>query len=332
MTSFPSTRLRRLRQSSAIRDLVKEVRLHKNQLVYPLFIKEGISEAIPIASMPGYQQLSLNCLKDEIKEIEAAGLKNIILFGIPTLKDAHGSSACREDGIVQKAIQHIKTVAPHLLLIADLCFCQYTDHGHCGVINPHRGGIEVDNDLTLDMLKIQAVSLVKAGADVIAPSGMMDGMVAAVREALDQEGYCHIPIMSYGVKYASALYGPFRQATEGEYISGSRKSYQMDLSNGHEALREAALDIEEGADMLMVKPGHTYLDILYRVKQAFSSIPLAVYHTSGEYSMIKAAAEKGWIDEKQVVLEVMASFQRAGANIIITYFAKSVAQWLKEEE
>ncbi|MBL0941125.1 MAG: porphobilinogen synthase [Alphaproteobacteria bacterium] len=331
MASFPSTRLRRLRQSSAIRDLVKETRLHKNQLVYPLFIKEGISEPIPIASMPGYKQLSLNCLKEEIKEIEALGIKNIILFGIPALKDTQGLSACREDGIVQKAIQQIKILAPHLLLIVDLCFCQYTDHGHCGIINLHNGSIDVDNDLTLDMLKIQAISLAKAGADVIAPSGMMDGMVAAVREALDQEGYYHIPIISYGVKYASALYGPFRQATEGKYFAGSRKSYQMDLSNGQEALREAALDIGEGADILMVKPGHTYLDILYRIKQAFPSIPLAVYHTSGEYSMIKAAAEKGWIDEKQVILEVMSSFQRAGANIIITYFAKNVAQWLKED-
>jgi len=332
MASFPSTRLRRLRQSTAIRQLVKEVRLHKNQLVYPLFIKEGISDSIPIASMPGYKQLSLNCLKAEIEEIEALGLKNIILFGIPALKDTHGLSACREDGIVQKAIQHIKALSPHLLIITDLCFCQYTDHGHCGVIDSHRGILDVDNDLTLDMLKIQAISLAKAGADIIAPSGMMDGMVGAVRQALDQEGYCHIPLLSYGVKYASSLYGPFRQATEGEYISGSRKTYQMDLSNGHEALREAALDIQEGADILMVKPGHTYLDILYRIKQAFPSIPLAVYHTSGEYSMIKAAAERGWIDEKQVVLEVMASFQRAGADIIVTYFAKNVVQWLKEND
>jgi porphobilinogen synthase len=331
MASFPSTRLRRLRQSPAIRHLVKETRLHKNQLIYPLFIKEGISQAIPITSIPGYNQLSLNCLKTEIKEIERAGINNIILFGIPAFKDSSGSSACREDGIIQKAIQHIKALSPHLLLIADLCFCQYTEHGHCGVTHHHRGEEDVDNDLTLDILKIQAISLANAGADIIAPSGMMDGMVSAIRSALDQEGYSHIPIMSYGVKYASALYGPFRQATEGKQITGNRKTYQMDPANGHEALREANLDIEEGADILMIKPGNTYLDVIYRIKQAFPSIPLAIYHTSGEYSMIKAAAEKGWIDEKQVVLEIMTSFRRAGADMMVTYFAKQVAQWLEEE-
>lgn len=331
MSSFPTTRLRRLRQTPSLRQLTKETRLHKEQLILPLFIKEGISEPVPVPSMPGYHQLSLNCLKKEIKEIKELGIKNIILFGVTDVKDEWGSSSSREDGIVQKAIHEIKSLHPDLLVMADLCFCQYTDHGHCGITHQHKNGYDVDNDATLEILNKQAISLATAGADVVAPSGMIDGMVGYIRQTLDSVGFKHIPIMSYAVKYASALYGPFRQATEGNPILGDRRTYQMDFSNGHEALREAALDIHEGADILMVKPGHTYLDIIYRIKQTSPYIPLAVYHTSGEYSMIKAAAERQWIDEKQTVLEVMTAFRRAGADIILTYYAKNIASWLEED-
>lgn len=331
MSSFPTTRLRRLRQTPSLRQLTKETRLHKEQLILPLFIKEGISEKVPVSSMPGYYQLSLNCLKKEIQEIKELGIKNIILFGVPDVKDEWGSASSREDGIVQKAIHEIKSLHPDLLVMADLCFCQYTDHGHCGITHQHKNGYDVDNDATLEILNKQAISLATAGADVVAPSGMIDGMVGYIRQTLDSVGFKHIPIMSYAVKYASALYGPFRQATEGNPILGDRRTYQMDYSNGYEALREAALDIQEGADILMVKPGHTYLDILYRIKQTSPYIPLAVYHTSGEYSMIKAAAERQWIDEKQTVLEVMTAFRRAGADIILTYYAKNIASWLEED-
>jgi len=331
MSTFPTTRLRRLRQTSSLRQLTKETRLHKEQLILPLFIKEGIDEPVPVPSMPGYHQLSLSCLKKEIKEIKELGIKNVLLFGIPDSKDEWGSSASREDGIVQKAIHEIKSLHPDLLVMADLCFCQYTDHGHCGITHQHKNGYDVDNDATLEILNKQAISLATAGADVVAPSGMIDGMVGYIRQTLDSVGFKHIPIMSYAVKYASALYGPFRQATEGSPLLGDRRTYQMDFSNGHEALREAALDVQEGADILMVKPGHTYLDILYRIKQTSPYIPLAVYHTSGEYSMIKAAAERQWIDEKQTVLEVMTAFRRAGADIILTYYAKDIASWLEED-
>ncbi len=331
MSSFPTTRLRRLRQTSSVRHLTREMRLHKEQFVLPLFVKEGISEPVPLSSMPGSYQLSLSCLKKEIKEIKELGIKSLILFGIPSLKDERGSAASQKDGIVQKAIHEIKSLCPDLVLIADLCFCQYTDHGHCGIIHQQKKGHDIDNDATLEILGAQAMSLAEAGADIVAPSGMVDGMVGYIRQTLDQEKYTHIPIMSYAVKYASALYGPFRQATEGNPILGDRQTYQMDSSNAHEALREAAFDIEEGADILMVKPGHTYLDILYRIKKAYPFIPLAAYHTSGEYSMIKAAAERNWIHEKQTVLEIMTAFRRAGADIILTYYAKNIARWLEED-
>lgn len=328
---FPKTRLRRLRKSAALRALVSETQLNTDKLILPLFIKHGTRVKNPIASMPGHYQLSTDMLEEEINSITALGLKSVILFGIPAEKDGHGSDACSDNGIVQTAIRTIKKIAPELLVISDICLCEYTDHGHCGVIADHQHGneVEVDNDKTLALLGKQAVSHAKAGADVIAPSGNMDGMVAAIRHALDEAGFSNLPILSYSVKYASAMYGPFRQAAEGAPQFGDRRTYQMDIANSKEAMRECKLDIAEGADMLMVKPAHTYLDIIYRVKQAHPEIPLCAYHVSGEYSALKAAAEKGWLDERKSALEVLTSIHRAGADFIITYFAKDAAEWLK---
>ncbi len=320
----PISRPRRLRKTPALRTLVSETALTVNDLVLPLFIKAGENIKHPIASMPGHYQLSLDQLDEEITEIRNLKIPAVILFGIPATKDAMGSCALHDDGVVQLAIRKIKTLAPDLLVISDLCFCEYTDHGHCGVIDANTN--QVDNDKTLQLLAKQAVSHVKAGADIIAPSGMMDGMVAAIRHGLDDSRFTDTPILSYAVKYASSFYGPFREAAEGAPMFGDRRTYQMDPSNTNEALKETALDVQEGADMLMVKPAQSYLDVIYRVKQQHPALPLGAYQVSGEFAMIKAAAEKGWLDEEQAMLESLLSIKRAGADFIITYFAKAVAK------
>ena len=328
---FPKTRLRRLRGSANMRDLVRETYLHPDKLVLPLFIKQGIQIKQPILSMPGHFQLSVDRLEEEIKSIQALGIKSVILFGIPEHKDSLGTDSYSEHGIIQTAIPVIKKYAPEMLVISDVCFCEYTDHGHCGVVTEKREDREVfvDNDKTLELLARQSVSHAKAGADIIAPSGAMDGMVQTIRGALDNAGFHHLPILSYAVKYASAMYGPFRLAAEGAPKFGDRRTYQMDYANAAEALRECALDIAEGADMLMIKPAHTYLDIIHRVKETFPHLPLGAYHTSGEFAMLKASVEKGWLDEQTGVLEVLTAIHRAGADFIITYYAKEVAAWLK---
>lgn len=323
---FPKTRLRRLRHNAALRNLVKETQLNCDSLVLPLFIRHGNDIKKPIAAMPLHFQLSVDRLEEEIETISALGIKSVILFGIPAKKDPLGKDSYSDQGIVQSAIPVIKKAAPQLLVMSDVCFCEYTDHGHCGILNAQQ---MIDNDQTLGLLTQQAISHAKAGADVIAPSGMIDGMVGAIREGLDKAGYPHIPILSYSVKYASSLYGPFREAAEGAPMFSDRRTHQMDHHNALGSLRECALDIAEGADMLMVKPAHTFLDVIYRVKEAYPSLPLGAYHTSGEFAMIKAAAEKGWVDEKQTALEVLTAIRRAGADFIITYFAKEAARWLK---
>lgn len=321
---FPQTRLRRLRHHSAIRHLVRETRLRLEDLVLPLFIKHGTGIKKPIASMPGHFQLGLADLADEIESLTALGIKNILLFGIPAEKNALGSDSYAEDGIIQRALPIIKKTAPDMLVMTDVCFCEYTDHGHCGVMTDNK----LNNDKTLELLAKQAISHARAGADIVAPSGMLDGMVLAIRQGLDLAGYSETPILSYSVKYSSAMYGPFREAAEGTPKFGDRRTHQMDFANSAEALRECALDISEGADMLMVKPAHTYLDVISRIKQAYPALPLGAYHTSGEYAMLKAAAEKGWIDEQSSALEVLTAIKRAGADFIITYFAKAAAEWI----
>lgn len=322
---FPQTRLRRLRHHAGLRELIKETHLRPENLVLPLFIHHGTNINQPIASMPGHAQLSVDQLTEEARQIVALGIKSVILFGIPAQKDGLGRDAYSDNGIIQTAIPVLKQAAPELLVITDVCFCEYTDHGHCGVIT----GQDVDNDKTLALLAKQAVSHAKAGADIIAPSGMIDGMVETIRKALDAENFQHLPILSYSAKYASAMYGPFRDAALGTPQFGDRRTHQMHIANAHEATRECALDIAEGADMLMVKPAHTYLDVIARIKQLYPALPLAAYHTSGEYAMIKAAAEKGWMTERDAALEVLLSIRRAGADLIITYFAKDAAQWLR---
>lgn len=329
MAIMPSLRLRRLRQSATMRRLVRETRLSVDDLVLPLFVKEGHELKVPVSSMPGQYQFSLDQLSQEIDDIVALGIPAVLLFGIPGHKDAQGSDSLSADGIIAKAIAAIKQQAPDLLVMADVCMCEYTDHGHCGVLHEHKGVVDVDNDATLPLLAQQAVVMAKAGADIIAPSGMMDGMVAAIRDGLDQAGYHDLPILSYAVKYASNFYGPFREAAEGGMTFGDRRSYQMDPANGREALREAMLDVDEGADMLMVKPALAYLDVIQRVKDAYPEIPLGAYCVSGEYAMIKAASEQGWINERDVVLETLVSMKRAGADFIINYFCKDVARWLQ---
>lgn len=328
---FPTTRLRRLRHQPGLRNLVRQTTLDAADFVLPLFIKHGTGIKNPIASMPGQFQLSIDQLENEIKEITQLGIKNVILFGIPEHKDPLGKDSYSDQGIIQTAIPVIKKLAPELMVISDICFCEYTDHGHCGVIEKQYDQYILDNDKTLELLVKQAVSHAQAGADIIAPSGMIDGMVHAIRNGLDKAGFSHIPILSYSVKYSSSMYGPFRQAAEGAPKFGDRSTHMMDVANSNESIRECALDIAEGADMLMVKPAHTYLDIISRVKETYPALPLGAYHTSGEFAMIKAAAEKGWINEKNSVLEVLTSIRRAGADFIITYFAKDAATWLKEQ-
>ncbi|MBF0627010.1 MAG: porphobilinogen synthase [Magnetococcales bacterium] len=316
-------RPRRLRRTAAIRRLVRETRLAPEDLVLPLFIVPGEGIRKPVSSMPGVAQLSIDEALPVAREAQQLGLGGIILFGIPKIKDSHGSDAVDPEGIVQQAIRAIKEDLPELWVIADTCLCEYTDHAHCGVLQGH----EVDNDATLEILGRAAVSYAEAGVDMVAPSGMMDGMVGAIRAALDRAGHTQIPILSYAVKYASAYYGPFREAAENTPTFGDRRSYQMDPSNRREALREAALDVEQGADWLMVKPGLAYMDILRELRDQFQ-LPLAVYNVSGEYAMVKAAAAQGWIDEPRVVLETLTGFKRAGADMILTYHALDAARWL----
>ena len=281
--------------------------------------------------MPGVFQLSLDELEKEVKEVAKLGIGGVLLFGIPDAKDAVGSDSYDDDGIIQQAVKVVKRAAPQLLVITDVCFCEYTDHGHCGILDEHTGRMDVNNDATLELLAKQAVSHAKAGADMLAPSGMMDGMVGAMRRALDGAGFTHVPIMAYSAKYAGGFYGPFREAAESTPKSGDRRSYQMDCAaDPGQALREVALDVGEGADIVMVKPALAYLDIVCRIRQAFPGVPLAAYNVSGEYSMVKAAAARGWIDERSVAMDVTTSIVRAGASIVITYWAKDLARWLSE--
>ncbi len=322
---LPYRRLRRLRRNDIIRRMVRETTLSVNDLIYPLFVTEGKEIRNPIASMPGNYQLSIDQLIIEVKEVYKLGIPAIILFGIPAHKDEIGSDAISEQGIIQRAVRAIKDAVPEIYIITDVCFCEYTDHGHCG---PIKDG-EVDNDATLDLLAKQVLTHANAGADMVAPSGMMDGMVASIRNALDENNFKYLPIMSYAVKYASAFYGPFRDAAESAPQFGDRRGYQMDPPNAREALNEVDLDVEEGADIIMVKPALPYLDIIHQVYGRIN-LPVAAYNVSGEFSMVKAAAQLGWIDERRVAMEILTAIKRAGASLILTYFAKDVAKWLSE--
>ncbi len=323
---FPATRLRRLRRTAALRGMVRETRLAAEQLVLPLFACPGEGVARPVGSMPGVYQHSVDRLVATAAEAHAAGVRGVLLFGLPERKDATGSASWDDDGIVQRALRALAREVPGLVKIADLCFCEYTDHGHCGVLAPP-DHTEVDNDATVANLERQAVSLARAGADVIAPSDMMDGRVGAVRAALDAAGKAEVPILSYAVKFASGFYGPFREAAESVPSFGDRRAYQMDPANGREAMREAALDVEEGADLLMVKPALPYLDVLAALRRRWD-LPLAAYHVSGEYAMLKAAAERGWLDYDRVLMESLIAIRRAGADLIVTYGAVDAARLL----
>ncbi|MGK9043514.1 porphobilinogen synthase [Mammaliicoccus vitulinus] len=318
-------RHRRLRSSQVMRNMVKETYVHKSDLIYPIFVIEEDNIKNEITSMPGIYQLSLNLLEEELKEAYDLGVRGVMFFGIPNEKDACGTGAFIDDGIIQKATRLSKSKFPDLLVVADTCLCEYTDHGHCGVIDEKTN--DVDNDKSLELLVKTAVSQAKAGADIIAPSNMMDGFVAEIREGLDQAGFINIPIMSYGIKYASSFYGPFREAADGAPSFGDRKTYQMDPSNRLEAFRELESDIKEGCDMMIVKPALSYLDIIRDVRNR-SDLPIVAYNVSGEYSMTKAAALNGWIDEEKIVMEQMISMKRAGADMIITYFAKDICKYL----
>jgi porphobilinogen synthase len=327
--AFPTTRLRRLRYHPAVRALTQETRLAPADLILPLFVRGGRNVRQPISSMPGHFQVSPDQLSAEIEEVAKFGLGGVILFGIPDAKDDVGSDSLSDAGIVQQAIATAKKTAPDVLVITDVCFCEYTSHGHCGIVNDRTGRTDVDNDATLELIAGQALSHARAGADVLAPSGMMDGMVGAIRERLDAEGFAHLPIMSYAAKYASAFYGPFREAAESAPQFGDRRGYQMDpAASADQALREVELDLAEGADIVMVKPALPYLDVIRGVHDHFPGVPLAAYNVSGEFSMVKAAAERGWIDERAVALESLLAIRRAGANIILTYWAKQAARWL----
>jgi porphobilinogen synthase len=321
---FPVYRPRRLRRNENFRRLVRETRLSVDDLIMPLFIIPGTRVTRPISSMPGIAQLSIDRAVEECKAIRDLGIPGVILFGIPDHKDAVGSDAYADNGIIQRALRTLKEQVSGLLLITDVCFCEYTDHGHCGIIK----GQDVDNDATLEILAKEALAHARAGADMVAPSDMMDGRIGAIRQALDSEGFPHLPIMAYAAKFASGFYGPFREAAESAPQFGDRRSYQMDPPNADEALREVELDIAEGADIVMVKPALPYLDIIRRVKEKFS-YPLAAYNVSGEYAMLKAAALNGWLDEERVILEALTGIKRAGADIILTYFAKDAARLLK---
>ncbi|KAA6448723.1 porphobilinogen synthase [Bacillus swezeyi] len=318
-------RHRRLRTTAGMRKLVRETELRASDFIYPIFVTEEQNVKSEVPSMPGVYQLSLDMLKEEMEEVVGLGIQSVIVFGVPEYKDDVGSEAYHDHGVVQKAISQIKENFPELVVIADTCLCEYTDHGHCGLV---KNG-EILNDESLILLARTAVSQARAGADIIAPSNMMDGFVAAIRKALDEEGFTNVPIMSYAVKYASAFYGPFRDAAGSSPQFGDRKTYQMDYSNRLEALREAKSDVEEGADFLIVKPTLSYLDIVREVKNE-CNLPVVGYNVSGEYAMVKAAAQNGWIEEKALVLEMLTSMKRAGADLIITYFAKDAAKWIAE--
>jgi porphobilinogen synthase len=323
MSSFPDLRLRRLRRNEALRALIRETKVEIGDLIYPLFVVEGNKIKQEISSMPGQYRLSSDLLPKEVEDIAKLGIPAIILFGIPQKKDEVGSSAYHPKGVIQQAIRAIKKATPELLVITDVCLCEYTSHGHCGVVVDGY----VDNDKTLELLAKTALSHVEAGADIVAPSDMMDGRVKAIRQMLDGNGFQNIPVMAYAAKYASAFYGPFREAAESAPQFGDRRSYQMDPPNWREALREVEQDIAEGADIVMVKPALPYLDIIRKVRDTFNH-PLAAYSVSGEYAMVKAAAQQGWLDEKAIVLEMLTAIKRAGADIIITYYAKEAARWL----
>jgi porphobilinogen synthase len=325
---FPVTRLRRLRYNPAVRELAKEIRVSPANLVLPLFVRPGRAIKQEIAAMPGNFQLSPDMLADEVSQAVELGLGGVILFGIPEKKDAAGSDALSQAGIIPQALRVAKKAARDFPIITDLCFCEYTDHGHCGPIAQTTGRHDVDNDATLELLAQQALVHARAGADVIAPSGMMDGMVGAIRRALDAAGFSHLPIMSYAAKYASAFYGPFREAAESAPQFGDRRGYQMDPAAAGQAMREIELDLAEGADIVMVKPALAYLDIIAQAKARFPGVPLAAYNVSGEFSMVKAAAQRGWINEQAIVMELLTAIRRAGASIILTYWAKDAARWL----
>jgi porphobilinogen synthase len=335
---FSVSRPRRLRQTPALRDMLRETILTPKDFIYPLFVRHGEGIQEPIASMPGQFQWSVDRLAAEAESIAALGIPAVILFGIPAEKDPIGLENFAPDGIIQQATRAIKAAVPEMVVITDVCLCEYTDHGHCGVLNlgetqnKHLPEGYVLNDPTLEILGKVAVSHAEAGADIVAPSGMLDGMVASIRFALDGADFEQVPILSYAVKYASAFYGPFRDAADGAPKFGDRKSHQMDPANRREAMREATLDVAEGADMLMVKPGLPYLDIIRQVRDAFGELPIAAYNVSGEYAMIKAAAANGWVDERNVVLETLTAFKRAGCDLIVTYHAKDAARWLANAE
>ena len=321
-----AARPRRWRRTGALRDLVRETPLAPDDLVYPLFVQQGRGERVAVSSMPGVDQLSVEALAGEARELLSLGVKAVLLFGLPESKDPLGLESHAEDGVVQQAVRSLKEASPELVVLTDVCLCEYTDHGHCGLLGAEG---EVLNDETLEVLARIAVSHGEAGADVVAPSGMIDGMVGAIRSALDADGLQSVAVLSYAVKYASAFYGPFREAAEGAPAFGDRRSHQMDPANAREALREAALDVEQGADGLMVKPALGYLDVVRRVHERFPELPLAAYNVSGEYSMVKAAAANGWLDERAAVLEVLTGIRRAGADLVVTYHAKDAAGWLQ---
>jgi porphobilinogen synthase len=325
MSNFPAVRLRRTRQNERLRGLVRETHLHVDQLVYPLFIAEGINQPHEITAMPGIMQWPLEHLGREVERIAKLGITAILLFGIPNEKDEVGSQAYAQEGIIQQAIRRIKTEVPDMLVITDVCLCEYTSHGHCGII----ANGNVQNDASLELLSRMALSHAEAGADMVAPSDMMDGRVGAIRYTLDEHSFSQLPIMSYAAKFASGFYGPFREAAGSSPQFGDRRSYQMDPTNGREALREIDQDIAEGADIVMVKPALAYMDLIRQVRD-YCNLPIAAYNVSGEYSMVKAAAQKGWIDERRIAVEILTGIRRAGADIIITYFAPDVAQWLRE--
>ena len=327
MVSFPELRLRRLRDRHQLRTLTRETRLSASQFIYPLFVTHGQGRREPIEPMPGCYHLSLDLLAEEVGEAYELGIPGVLLFGLPAEKDAVGSEAYDPEGIIQEAIRVIKRDVPDMLVITDVCLCEYTDHGHCGIVdNGH-----VDNDASLELLARAALTQVKAGADLVAPSAMMDGQVRAIRDSLNDHGYTEVPIMGYAAKYASAFYGPFRVAADSTPQFGDRRSYQMDPANRRMAMREIESDIAEGADIVMVKPALAYLDVIKEAHDRFDH-PLAAYNVSGEYSMVKAAGRQGWIDEKMVTLELLTAIRRAGADMILSYHAKEVARWLREEE
>jgi porphobilinogen synthase len=330
MVTFPIVRMRRLRRTETLRRMVRETTLSVHDFIYPMFVVPGEKQRQEVASMPGVFRVSVDELVRDAEEVAKLGIPAVLLFGIPERKDEWGSEAYDENGIIQRAVRALKRAVPDLVVITDVCLCEYTSHGHCGVVRETPGGFEVDNDATLELLAKTAVSQAAAGADIVAPSDMMDGRIKVIREALDENGFAHVPILSYAAKMASAFYGPFREAAESAPKFGDRRSYQMDFANKREALREIALDLEEGADMVMVKPALAYLDIIAAARERFE-VPIAAYNVSGEYAMVKAAAKMGWLDEDRIVWEILTAIKRAGADLIITYFAKEVAQRLRAQ-